>query len=62
MRAPVNGIWRAHIAKGVVPMRDPDVLVLAIGAIQLARDVLALLRERASRWQIRMVIIGREEQ
>ncbi len=29
-------------------MRDPSVLVLTFSAIQLARDLLALLRERAA--------------
>jgi hypothetical protein len=33
--------------------------MLAIGVIQLARDALALLRGKADRWQIRVVIIER---
>lgn len=37
-------------------------IVLAIGAIQLARDVLALLRGKLDRGQVRVVIIEREDQ
>jgi hypothetical protein len=41
-------------------MRDPDVLVLALAFDQLARDLVALLRERAARVQARVVIIREE--
>ena len=41
-------------------MRDPSVLVLTFSAIQLARELLTLLRERTSRPEIRVVIICKE--
>jgi hypothetical protein len=42
-------------------VRDPSVLVLALGVIQLARDVVALLRERSTPPEIRVLIIRRGE-
>ncbi len=44
----------------MVVVRDPAVLVLALGAIQFARDLLALLRERSAGPETRVVIIRRE--
>ena len=41
-------------------MRDPSVLVLTFSAIQLARELLSLLRDRASRPEIRVVVIREE--
>jgi hypothetical protein len=41
-------------------MRDPGVLVVTFAVIQFARDLLALLREKAARVQTRVVIIRRE--
>ena len=41
-------------------MRDPGVLILALGGIQLARDLLAVLRERSARPETRVVIIRKE--
>jgi hypothetical protein len=38
---------------------DPSVLVLALSAIQLARDVVALLRERSTPPQIHVLISRR---
>ena len=38
---------------------EPTVLVLALSVIQLARDVVALLRERSAAPEIR-VLIGRK--
>lgn len=42
-------------------MPDPDVLVLGLGVVQLARDVLALLRERSTPPEIRVLIIRRRQ-
>jgi hypothetical protein len=53
----VTGVWKE---KAVVLMPDPDVFVLGLGVVQLARDVLALLRERSIPPEIRIVIIRRE--
>ena len=41
----------------MVPVRDPSVLVLALSAIQLARDLLALLREKSARPETRVIAI-----
>ena len=41
----------------MVPVRDPGVLVLALSAIQLGRDLLALLRDRSARPETRVVVI-----
>jgi hypothetical protein len=41
----------------MVLVRDPSVLVLTLGIIQLARDLLALLRDRSARPETRVVII-----
>ena len=41
----------------MVVVRDPGVLIVALGVIQLARDLLGLLRERSARPETRVVII-----
>jgi hypothetical protein len=41
---------------------DPTVLVLALSVVQLARDVVALLRERSTPPEIRVLMIRRGRQ
>jgi len=49
-----------HDGKAVVLVRDPVVFVLALSIVQLARDMLALRRERSTPPEIRVLIIHGE--
>jgi hypothetical protein len=44
-----------------LPVRDPSVLVLALGVIQLAREVAVLLRKRSRTAEIRVLITRDKE-
>lgn len=59
MSASVN-VTGARKEKAVVLVRDPGLFVLALSVLQLARDVLALFRERSTSPEIRVLIIRRE--
>jgi hypothetical protein len=60
VRAPMNGTG-AQRRRQWLPMREPSVLVLALGVVQLAREVAVLLRKRSRTAEILVLIIRGKE-